>query len=141
MLREPKSLHRWPCLLMFLMSPSPVSWVVWGGPAQDPLQSTHNYIFLSDARVQVVYGHLGAFQGAEDRLPQNRVAKVRAEPGKPPRARRHWAPLTLVSTMAPPSCAQYERAPTPFIWASPEQIRLSLTCTKGADKLPSPYLV
>lgn len=70
--------HRWPC--------------------PGPLHSTHNYIFLSDARVQVVHGHLGAFQGAEDGLPQNRVAKVRVEPGKPPRARdtgprSQWCPL------------------------------------------------
>ena len=32
--------------------------------------STHNNVLLGDSRVQIIHGHLGAFQRAEDRLPQ-----------------------------------------------------------------------
>lgn len=32
--------------------------------------NTHNNVLLGDARVQVIHSHLGAFQRAEDRLPE-----------------------------------------------------------------------
>ena len=37
--------------------------------------STHHDVLLSDSRVQIVHCHLGAFQGAEDRLPDKTVTR------------------------------------------------------------------
>lgn len=35
--------------------------------------NTHNNVLLGDSRVQIIHSHLGAFQRAEDRLPQTRA--------------------------------------------------------------------
>lgn len=76
--------------------------------------NTHNNVLLGDPRVQIIHSHLGAFQRAEDRLPQTRVlpegtGQLRAQtaeltldkrPGGPP-------PITDLSTQhAPPPYAQ-----------------------------------
>lgn len=68
--------------------------------------STHNNVLLGDSRVQIIHGHLGAFQRAEDRLPQTKERYRKSV-----NSRAHFRQTTRKAQRKPPWTACHNWAP------------------------------